>query len=162
MLAASAASTSQLGVLHAAQGRAADAVPYTLASLAIQLEIVSPEAGFNIHWLGRQREMLGDTAFRAILADYLSPGDVESVVGLLDPAADADGASAGEGPGPARGRGPRGLRHCARRRRRLLRPPRARPRHRRGSACWSLIVRSEILRSRIPVRWTRVSRRMVM
>ncbi len=129
-------------------------------ALAIQLEIGSPDVAASVHWLGRHREMLGDMASQAFLADYLSPNDVPSVVGLLDAAADADGASAG-----ARSPSPRPARHRARRarrRRRLLHLPRAPPRHRRGSARWSLIVRSEILRSRIAVCWTRVSRRMVM
>ncbi len=78
-------------MLYTAQGRVADAVPYTLAGLAIQLEIDSPDAATSVHWLGRQREIVGDTAFRAILADLLSADDVESVVGLLDSAATDNG-----------------------------------------------------------------------
>ncbi len=31
--------------------------------------------------------MVGGTAFRAILADHLAPGDVDSLLGLLDSAA---------------------------------------------------------------------------
>ncbi|WP_239342136.1 hypothetical protein, partial [Frankia sp. CiP3] len=72
----------QLGVLYTAQGRAADAVPCTVASLAIRLEIGTSDARIDLHWLGRQREMLGDDAFQAILAKHLSADDVAALLDL--------------------------------------------------------------------------------
>jgi tetratricopeptide (TPR) repeat protein len=91
-----AASNGQLGVLYTDQGRAADAVPYTLASLTIHLEIGAPDARLDLDWLGRQREILGDGAFRTIVADHLSGDDVERLLGVLDAAAD-DGSPTDRG-----------------------------------------------------------------
>ena len=34
-------------------------MPYNLASLAIRLELQSPEMGIDLYWLDRQRELLG-------------------------------------------------------------------------------------------------------
>jgi tetratricopeptide (TPR) repeat protein len=79
-----ASSTSQLGVLYTIQGRAADAVPLNLASLALRIEIGSPEVRIDLHWLGRQRETLGESAFRTILTDHLGPGDTTDLLALLD------------------------------------------------------------------------------
>ncbi len=44
----------------------------------------------DLRWLGRQREMLGDNPFRAILADQLTPDDVSALLSLLDSAAGGD------------------------------------------------------------------------
>jgi hypothetical protein len=91
-----ATSYYQFGVLYTEQGRAADAVPYTLASLFIRLKIgaPAPEVRSNVHWLGRQREMLGRRRFRKILGKRLSSDTVSELLHLLDSATDG-----GERPG---------------------------------------------------------------
>lgn len=83
-----ARSTSQIGILYTEQKRAAEAVPYNLASLSIRLEIESPEAGINLHWLRRQREMIGEKEFRVILGEHVDPGIVSALLGLPDRPAD--------------------------------------------------------------------------
>ncbi|MFF7751904.1 tetratricopeptide repeat protein, partial [Streptomyces sp. NPDC007971] len=65
-----AETTGQLGVLRIEQQRPAEGVPYTLQALALQLEIGSPPDG-TLYWLGRQRALLGDDAFRSILDNHL-------------------------------------------------------------------------------------------
>jgi hypothetical protein len=71
-------------------GRSAEAVPYNLASLAIRVEIGSPEARINVHWLGRQRKELGVELFLELLAEHLAPADVDVVQRLLAEAKDED------------------------------------------------------------------------
>ncbi|MGW2836147.1 tetratricopeptide repeat protein, partial [Streptomyces sp. NPDC001286] len=65
-----ATSYAQLGVLRTEQQRPADGVPYMLRALALQLEIGSPP-GATLYWLGRQRALLGDDAFRSLLDELL-------------------------------------------------------------------------------------------
>ncbi|MGX9886051.1 tetratricopeptide repeat protein, partial [Streptomyces sp. NPDC002276] len=73
-----AKSYGQLGVLRTAQQRPAEAVPYTLRALTLQLEIGSPP-DLSLRWLGRQRALIGDDGFRSIIADLL-PDDVATTV----------------------------------------------------------------------------------
>jgi tetratricopeptide (TPR) repeat protein len=73
-----------LGALRTEQGRPADGVLYNLISLSLEIEIDSPNAHASLYWLSRQREMLGEEAFRDALTEHLSPDDVGNVMRLLD------------------------------------------------------------------------------
>ncbi|MCX5557409.1 tetratricopeptide repeat protein [Streptomyces sp. NBC_00038] len=73
-----ATSYGQLGVLRTAQQRPAEGVPYTLQALTLQLEIGSPP-GTALYWLGQQRALIGDDAFRSII-DNLLPDDAATAV----------------------------------------------------------------------------------
>ncbi|MGA5035687.1 tetratricopeptide repeat protein [Streptomyces capoamus] len=79
-----AESAGQLGVLRIEQQRPAEGVPYTLRALALQLEIGSPPDR-SLYWLGRQRALLGDNAFRSILDNHL-PDDVGAALMKTTPA----------------------------------------------------------------------------
>src|SRR5262249_8139147 len=56
----SAITQAQLGALYTAQGRPAEAIPFTLTALAFFAQAGTPEAEFCIHWLREQRRALGD------------------------------------------------------------------------------------------------------
>ncbi|MER5506151.1 tetratricopeptide repeat protein [Streptomyces sp. NPDC002766] len=72
-------SYGQLGVLRTDQERPAEGVPYALRALALQLEMTSP-SDMTLYWLGRQRALLGDDAFRSILHDLLPDDAAEAVM----------------------------------------------------------------------------------
>jgi tetratricopeptide (TPR) repeat protein len=73
-----ATSYGQLGVLRTRQQRPAEGVPYMLQALELQLEIGSPPDA-ALFWLGRQRALIGDDAFRSII-DNLLPDDAATAV----------------------------------------------------------------------------------
>jgi tetratricopeptide (TPR) repeat protein len=62
-----ATSTSQIGVLLTERGDPESAVPLNLTSIAIRLEIGAPEVRIDLHWLRRQRELLGPDRFAEIV-----------------------------------------------------------------------------------------------
>jgi hypothetical protein len=66
------------------QGYPRQGVGYQVAALTVHLEIGSPESEVGLHWLGRQREALGEAAFAAVLAQHLEPEGVKSLLALLD------------------------------------------------------------------------------
>jgi tetratricopeptide (TPR) repeat protein len=78
-----ASSISQLGILTTEQGRPVEAVPLNLRGLAIRLEIGSPEAGIDLYWLTRQRELLGGERFRELLAEHVGEEGLEKVLELM-------------------------------------------------------------------------------
>ena len=64
---------------------AATAVPLTLRSLALRLEIGSPEVPTDLHWLSRQRlNPLGADAFRALVATHLKAESLTDLLTALD------------------------------------------------------------------------------
>jgi len=79
----------QLGVLANERGQPAEAVPLNLRSLAIQLQIGSPEIRINLHWLRRQRELLGEERFGEILREHLDAEGVTAVLGMMEEAGEA-------------------------------------------------------------------------
>jgi hypothetical protein len=93
--AGTARAMSQIGVLLTERGAPEDAVPWNLRSLSIRLEIRVPEIDINLHWLGRLRELLGDARFRELVAEHAGEEAVETVVGMIEQAAAADGGSEG-------------------------------------------------------------------
>jgi len=64
-------------------------------SLSIRLEIRVPQIRIDLHWLGRLRELLGDARFRELVAEHAGEEAVETVVGMIEQAAAADGGSEG-------------------------------------------------------------------
>ena len=79
-----ARSISQIGVLYTERGEAEEAVPFNLRSLALRLEIGSPEARTDLHWLTRQREALGAERFEQILREHLDEESAAAVLKMLD------------------------------------------------------------------------------
>ena len=79
-----AATISQLGVLATERGNPEEAVPFNLRSLAIRLQIGSPQARTDIHWLNRQRELLGEERFGEILREHVSEEDAGKVLDLME------------------------------------------------------------------------------
>jgi tetratricopeptide (TPR) repeat protein len=79
-----ATSLSQIGVLFTETGRPEEAAPWNLRSLSLGLEIGVPEVGIDLHWLGRQREALGEERFGEILREHLDEESTASVLRMLD------------------------------------------------------------------------------
>ena len=75
---------SQLGVLATKQGQPAEAVPLNLRSLAIRIQLGSPQVRIDLHWLRRQRELLGEERFGEILRVHLSEEDAAAVLGMME------------------------------------------------------------------------------
>ncbi|MGW6955976.1 tetratricopeptide repeat protein [Streptomyces chartreusis] len=98
-----AASYSQLGMLRTSQQRPADGVPYMLQALTLQLEIGYPPDTV-LYWLGRQRALLGDDAFRSIIGGLLSDDDdaVAAVMNAAQPQAEPRQDDRLPGPGDTR------------------------------------------------------------
>ena len=78
-----AISISQLGVLATERGNPEEAVPFSLRSLVIRLQIGSPQIRINLHWLNRQRDLLGEERFGEILREHLSEEDAVAVLDLM-------------------------------------------------------------------------------
>jgi tetratricopeptide (TPR) repeat protein len=77
-------SFGQIGVLLTETGHPREGVSWNLRSLALRLEIGVPEVRIDLHWLGRQREALGDAQFQEALREHLDPDAVVRVLQLLE------------------------------------------------------------------------------
>jgi tetratricopeptide (TPR) repeat protein len=88
-----ASTISQLGVLATERGEPAEAVPLTLRSLAIRRELGLPQIQIDLHWLRRQRELLGEERFGEILREHLDADTVPAVLEMME----EDGAAAASG-----------------------------------------------------------------
>jgi tetratricopeptide (TPR) repeat protein len=80
-------SYGQIGVLLTETGKPDEAVPLNLRSLAICLELGVPEVSFNLYWLNRQREALGEQRFLAVLRKHLDENRVTAVLKWLEDSA---------------------------------------------------------------------------
>jgi tetratricopeptide (TPR) repeat protein len=78
-----ASTISQLGVLSTEAGAPAEGVRRNLRSLGIRLEIGSPQASIDLHWLGQQRRTLGSQSFEQILREQLDEESTNAVLDLL-------------------------------------------------------------------------------
>ena len=58
-----------------------------LQSLAIHLELQSPNVRINLYWLHRQRELLGEERFGELLREHVGDEGAETVLGLMVQAA---------------------------------------------------------------------------
>jgi tetratricopeptide (TPR) repeat protein len=74
---------SQLGVLLTESGRPDAAVPFTLTGLLLRATRGYPGADYDIHWLSRQRELLGDGRFSSILREQVDEETAGSILQLL-------------------------------------------------------------------------------
>ncbi|HYX25757.1 MAG TPA: hypothetical protein VFC23_16510, partial [Thermoanaerobaculia bacterium] len=54
-----------------------------LRSLAIRLQIGSPQIRIDFHWLNRQWEILGEERFGEILREHLSEEDAVAVLDMM-------------------------------------------------------------------------------
>jgi tetratricopeptide (TPR) repeat protein len=79
-----ARTTSQMGILLTETEQAADAVSYNLSALSLRLEMDLPEAGIDIHWLGRQRALLGEGPFSELLRDHVDEQSINNLMQLLN------------------------------------------------------------------------------
>jgi hypothetical protein len=79
-----ASTLSQIGVLHTERGQANDAVPFNFHALALRLQMESPRARIDLHWLSRQRRELNSDKFSAIVAEHSDAESAAYVVMLLD------------------------------------------------------------------------------
>lgn len=77
-------SLSQIGVLFTVTGRPEEAIPRTLRSLGLDLEMRVPQIGIDLHWLGRQREALGAEQFQEVLREHLDEAAAANVLSMLD------------------------------------------------------------------------------
>src|SRR5271166_5296143 len=82
--AGTALTISNVGALYTDTGRAIEAVPLNLRSLLLWLEMESPKAVTDFHWLSRQQSMLGAEAFRSLVKQHIDPEGATSIFALLD------------------------------------------------------------------------------
>jgi tetratricopeptide (TPR) repeat protein len=75
---------SQLGILSTETGAPAEAVQWNLRSLGIRVQIRSPEAQIDLHWLTRQRELLGSQPFEQLVREQLDEESANVVLDLLE------------------------------------------------------------------------------
>ncbi|MBI3798324.1 MAG: hypothetical protein HY268_15340 [Deltaproteobacteria bacterium] len=52
--------------------------------MVIRLDLRSPQVRIDLHWLTRQRELLGEGRFLGILRERLDGDEVKAVLGLLE------------------------------------------------------------------------------
>ena len=79
-----ATSYGQMGVLLTNTGQPADAIPHTIRALAIHPQLGSTNVSTDLHWLGRQRELLGPDEFTMIAGQHLDPDSLTKLTGMLD------------------------------------------------------------------------------
>jgi hypothetical protein len=79
-----ATTISQIGVLYTETGRVAEAVACNVRSLSIRAQLQAPQISIDLHWLGRQRQALGDEEFRCLLAEHLDTESIDSVMASLN------------------------------------------------------------------------------
>ena len=82
---------SQIGVLYTETEQTADAVAFNLKAMALRLQIQSPDARIDLHWLSRQRQTLGTDTFHAIVAEHYNPESMAELLVLLEQGAATDG-----------------------------------------------------------------------
>lgn len=74
-----------LGLVEQARGSYEEAMSWILRSLAMHLELGSPDARINLEALAELVADLGADRFREILAEHHDPAEVENVLDLLEP-----------------------------------------------------------------------------
>jgi tetratricopeptide (TPR) repeat protein len=76
----------QMAALRMGQGYSEEALALTLQSLAIHMELQSPNVMTNLHGLHRQQELLGEERFGELLREHVGDEGAEAVLGLMDQA----------------------------------------------------------------------------
>jgi len=79
-----ASSYSQIGSFLTEHGTPEEGLALNLKSLAMRLELRLPQVRIDLHWLTRQRELLGEERFLGILRDQLDEDEVKGVLDLLE------------------------------------------------------------------------------
>jgi tetratricopeptide (TPR) repeat protein len=79
-----ALSYGQLGVLLTETGPVEEAVQYNLSSFLFHLEVGAPQASINLHWLARQRALLGEERFRTLVSGRIGEQDTAALLQMLD------------------------------------------------------------------------------
>jgi tetratricopeptide (TPR) repeat protein len=95
-----ASTFSQIGILWTEQGAPEKGLPLNLRSLALRLDLRVPQVRINLHWLVRQRDLLGDERFRALVEQEVGEAMAKVLAMMADfEAARAETAGeAGEAP----------------------------------------------------------------
>jgi len=75
----------QLGALRTRQRRPEEAAGYSLQALLLELQIGSP-VSTSLYWLTLQRNLLGDAAFRSLLADHVTAEGAAAIMNATAPA----------------------------------------------------------------------------
>jgi tetratricopeptide (TPR) repeat protein len=78
------ATTCQIGSLSTETGDPADGVKWNLHSVAIGLEIRSPNVAISLRWLVREREMLGSQHFEQIVRGQFDEESTSAVLDMLE------------------------------------------------------------------------------
>jgi tetratricopeptide (TPR) repeat protein len=78
-----ASTASQLGVLLTETGRASAAITYNLTALSTRLRMHSPESAIDVHWLARQRLLLGEDEFQKLVRTRLDEASATNLMQLL-------------------------------------------------------------------------------
>lgn len=73
----------QLGAFSTELGQPAEALPFTLKSLIIHIQLGTPQVRIDLHWLKRQRELLGEERFGGTLREHLSEEDSRAVLEMM-------------------------------------------------------------------------------
>lgn len=82
-----ASSMSQIGVLHTQCGRPEEGVGWNLQAVGLRHRLGLRQSRLDLHWLGKQREMIGDDRFQAVLKRLLdSAMRPDEVIELIDTA----------------------------------------------------------------------------
>ncbi len=76
-------SLSQIGALLTENENAGEGVPFQLKSLAIHMELKVPEISVDLHWIARQRILLGEEELRRIVEGEVGEEQAEGVFQLL-------------------------------------------------------------------------------
>jgi tetratricopeptide (TPR) repeat protein len=95
-----AATICQLGILSTENGAPAQGAQWNLRSLGIRSQIRSPEARIDLHWLLRQRELLGAPSFQQLVQEQLDEEEAVAVLELLDRWTASGGTAGPTGPDP--------------------------------------------------------------
>ena len=95
-----AATICHLGILETQVGAPAQGAQWNLRSLGIRVRIRSQEARIDLHWLLRQRELLGALSFQQLVHEQLDEEEAVAVLELLDRWAASEGTAGPTGPDP--------------------------------------------------------------
>jgi len=79
-----AASYVQIAMLLTDRGAVDEALFLNLQSLMIHAEIQSPNVSINLHWLKRQRELLGEVRFEEIVRERLGEDGLAALLKALE------------------------------------------------------------------------------
>ncbi len=77
-------SMGQIAILLTEWRKPEEAISWGLKALAIHLPMQVPTVRIHLHWLTRQRELVGEGRFGELLGEHLDQGSKEAVLKMLD------------------------------------------------------------------------------